>query len=236
MKNLYKQKKTKEFIDYIESWLDELPDVKLHEIVSDPKKSALISVDMINGFCKSGALASPRVAAIIDPVTNLMQAAWDIGIRHIILSEDAHPPDAVEFVAFPPHAIQGTEEAETVDAIKRLPFFDRIKIINKNSISSSANTSLGIWVENHKDVKTFFVVGDCTDLCTYQIAMYLKTESNARQLNNRVIVAADTVETYHRSVETAQLEGGLPHDGDLMHIIFLYHLALNGIEVVKTIR
>ena len=33
-------------------------------------------------------------------------------------------------------------------------------------------------------------------------------------------------------VETALQLGALPHDGDLLHRIFLYSMALNGIEVV----
>jgi hypothetical protein len=41
------------------------------------------------------------------------------------------------------------------------------------------------------------------------------------------------VETYHISVEVAGQLGVLPHEGDLLHRIFLYHLALNRIEVVR---
>ena len=34
-------------------------------------------------------------------------------------------------------------------------------------------------------------------------------------------------------VETARQIGALPHDGDLLHRLFLYHMALNGIRVVR---
>jgi hypothetical protein len=28
----------------------------------------------------------------------------------------------------------------------------------------------------------------------------------------------------------------MPHPGDLMHAFFLYHMALNGVEVVRTLE
>ncbi|NTV36699.1 MAG: cysteine hydrolase, partial [Anaerolineaceae bacterium] len=31
------------------------------------------------------------------------------------------------------------------------------------------------------------------------------------------------------------VQGGFPHPGDLLHATFLYHMALNGIEVVKEV-
>ena len=52
-------------------------------------------------------------------------------------------------------------------------------------------------------------------------------DANARQLRRRVIVPADCVDTYDRGVAVAAEQGGLPHDADLLHAVFLYHMALN---------
>jgi hypothetical protein len=52
----------------------------------------------------------------------------------------------------------------------------------------------------------------------------------------RVVVPADCVDTYDLPVAVAQSLGALPHAADLLHLIFLYHMALNGIEVVATAR
>jgi hypothetical protein len=38
------------------------------------------------------------------------------------------------------------------------------------------------------------------------------------------------------SVEQAKEVGAYAHPGDLMHVFFLYHMALNGIEVIKAIE
>ena len=225
--------RSRPFVEFLDEWTQALPSVELKSVIQQPERSAIISVDIINGFCTIGPLASPRVEAIIAPITHLFRQAWELGVRHIVLSQDTHEPDAVEFDAWPRHCVRGTPEAETVAAFKALPFFDRMVVLEKNSISTGLNAGFTEWVAAHPQVDTFIVVGDCTDLCVYQLAMHLRLDANARQLHRRVIVPAGAVDTYDRSVETAQKEGGLPHAADLHHAFFLYHMALNGIEVVK---
>jgi hypothetical protein len=44
------------------------------------------------------------------------------------------------------------------------------------------------------------------------------------------------VDTYDMAVDIAKSIGAIPHDGDLLHAIFLYHMALNGVEVVAGIK
>lgn len=224
------------FLTYLEDWVARLPVLHAADVFAQPDASALLSVDVIHGFCNSGALASPRVAAIVPPVVRLMQAAYDQGVRHFALPQDTHEPDAVEFAAWPPHCVRGTEESEAVLEIKSLPFYHIMETFPKNSINSAAATGLQAWVDARPQVETFVVVGDCTDLCVYQLAMELRTDANARQLQRRVIVPANAVDTYDLPVETAQSAGIFPHPGSLMHAVFLYHMALNGIEVVAAIE
>jgi len=224
----------KPFLNYLDGWMQALP-LPVGDAVPDPSKTAVVSVDVINGFCYEGPLASPRVAGIVEPIAQLFQQTWDCGVRYFLLTQDTHEPDAVEFGQFPPHCVRGTWEAETVEAFTALPFFDKMLVLQKNSISSGINTGFAEWLEAHPEVYTFIVVGDCTDLCTYQLAMHLRLDSHARQLPRRVIVPANCAQTYDRSVETAEEQGGLPHPGDLLHATFLYHMTLNGIEVVSQI-
>ncbi|HPA32690.1 MAG TPA: isochorismatase family protein, partial [Anaerolineaceae bacterium] len=200
-----------------------------------PERAAILPVDVIQGFCVSGPLASPRVARIVTPIVQLFQSAHAAGLKHILLTQDTHEPDAVEFANFPPHCVRGTAEAEPVAEIQALPFFHEMVILPKNSIASGLNTGLSDWLDAHPEVDTFIVVGDCTDLCTYQLAMHLRLDANARQIQRRVIVPADCVETYDLPVDTARQIGALPHPADLLHAVFLYHMALNGMEVVQSI-
>jgi nicotinamidase-related amidase len=236
MVSLANQKETLSFLDYLDDWIQNLPAKKLKDLVLKPEKTAIISVDVIKGFCSIGPLASPRVAGVVESIVDLMERSWDAGVRHIILSQDTHEPDAEEFSAWPPHCIRGTDESETVEEIRRLSFFDKIMVLEKNSIASGLNHDLQQWILDHSEVENYIVVGDCSDLCTYQLAMFLRLDANERQLKRNVILPENCVQTYDMSVALAQEVGAYTHPGDLMHVFFLYHMALNGIEVVKAIE
>jgi NAD+ synthase len=224
---------SKSFLDWLARWEDSLPEVSLAGVVSDPARVGVVSVDMVKGFCTEGPLASPRVAGIVSTVVRLFQRVHGLGVRHFLLTQDTHDSDAVEFSAFGPHCIAGTGESEVIDELRALPFSGIFLTFPKNSTSSSIGTELDGWLEAHPEVATFVVVGDCTDLCVYQAAMHLRLRANVLGLRDvRVIVPADCVQTYDVPVETATELGILPHDGDLLHNIFLYQMALNGIEVV----
>ena len=220
------------FLEYLAEFQKGLPVISLESVIKDPQKTVIISVDVTNGFCHAGVLASPRVKGIIAPIVRLFVKAWDRGVRYFLLPQDTHEPDAVEFAQFPPHCVRGTAEAETVPEFRALPFFEHMIVMEKNSIQSGLDTELNAWVAAHPEVDTYIVVGDCTDLCTYQLAMHLRLDANARQLQRRVVLPADCVDTYDMPVELAQQIGAMPHDGDLLHAVFLYHMALNGVEVV----
>lgn len=224
------------FLNYLDQWLAQLPALTATEAMPDPAKSAVLSVDVTNGFCYEGPLASPRVEGIVAPVTRLFELAWQHGVRNFVLTQDTHEPQAVEFAQWPAHCVRGTREAETVEAITSLPFFAQMTVLEKNSIQSALNTGLNAWLDDHDQVETFIVVGDCTDLCVYQFAMHLRLDANARQRARRVIVPAECVQTYDMPVDTALKLGILPHPGDLNHAMFLYHMALNGVEIVRGIR
>lgn len=225
--------RSQDFLTFLDEWIANLPVLPLRDIIQVPESTAVISVDVTNGFCHSGPLASPRVGAIVTPIVDLFKMAWALGVRHFVLSQDTHEPDAVEFGAWPPHCVRGTYEAETVAEFKALPFFDQMVVLEKNSISTGMHAGFIEWLVTHPQVDTFIVVGDCTDLCVYQLAMHLRLDANTRQIQRRVIVPAVAVDTYDRSTETAREQGGLPHAADLHHAFFLYHMALNGIEVVR---
>ncbi len=223
----------KPFLDWLARWQVSLPEVNLETVISDPDRVALVSQDLLKGFCNQGPLASPRAASIVPGVVSLFQRVHDLGGRHFLLLQDTHDPDAVEFFAFPPHCVAGTTESEMIDELNDLPFSNLFTIFSKNSISSNVGTGLEAWLEAHPTVTTFIVAGVCTDICVYHVAMFLRVRANVLgQREARVIVPADCVQTYDMPVETASELGAFPHDGDLLHSLFLYQMALNGIEVV----
>jgi nicotinamidase-related amidase len=143
----------------------------------------------------------------------------------------------VEFEQYPPHCVRGDAQSQTAPELMALPFAGAYTIMPKNSISSFEGTVLGVWLDAHPQIDTFIVTGDCTDLCTYQLAMQLRLRANAHQLAGaRVIVPVNCVQTYDTPMETARRLGITPHPADLLHAIFLYHMSSNGIEVYSRLE
>jgi nicotinamidase-related amidase len=224
-----------EFLTAVVEWAHNLPSITWSDLAGEAAQGrvALFSVDMINGFCHEGVLSSPRVQGIIPAVVESFKGAYAVGVRHFILAQDCHAPESVEFADFPPHCLTGTSETESIPELANLPFANLYTIITKNSLNASHGTQLGTWLEAHRDLSTAVVVGNCTDLCVHQMSMHLKLYANEHNLKMRVIVPENAVQTYDISVAASREIGTLPHNGDILHLLFLYHMRLNGIEVVR---
>lgn len=222
------------FLRYLEEWHARIPDATLDEIVAhEPQHVAVVCVDVIVGFCDEGPLSSPRVDRIVEPTARMFEALYERGVRHFILPQDTHHPEAVEFMSYPPHCVRGTREAETVPELLALPFSGEFKVIEKNALSAFTETELPAWVEEHPEVDTYIVAGDCTDLCTYNLAMHLRMHANARGHHRRVVLVEECVDTYDMPVDTALQLGIRPHPGDFHHVVFLHHMEQNGVEIVR---
>ena len=225
-----------EFIGYVEEWLRRLQPFSLRDELQEPERAAIFSADMVVGFCSQGNLASPRVASLVPTIVDLFRRAHGLGVRHFSLAQDTHSEDALEFGAFPPHCLRDTEEAQTIPELQALPFSDLFTVVEKNSLHPSVGTTLDPWLDGHSELRDLIVVGDCTDLCTYALAMHLRLRANAYGLKDqRVIVPANAVDTYDMSIEAAAEIGAMPHPADLFHSLFLYHMGLNGVQVVSRI-
>lgn len=228
---------SKPFITWMLEWKAGLKPLALNDLLTDgADKVGIVSVDIIKGFCTIGPLASPRIDTIVAPIVTLFQQAWDAGVRDIALPQDTHYDDAVEFGQYPPHCIRGTDESDTVEAFKALPFFDQLTVMPKNSISAGLAPDFVSWLNARDHIKNWIIVGDCTDLCTHQLAMHIRLRANQYQHRGvRVILPVNAVDTYDLPVETALQIGGVPHDAEFLHHVFLYHMMLNGVEVFTRI-
>ena len=165
---------------------------------------------------------------MVEPARIIFQKAHALGVSQFMLVQDCHTPEAGEFAEFPQHCMAGTVEAEPVAALANLSFASIFTTLPKNSLSAAVNTGLEEWLQARPQLDTFVIVGDCTDLCVYQLAIYLKMRANSMGQAQRVIVPANAVDTYDLA-----LDGMGNHPGDFFHATFLYHMALNGVEVVK---
>lgn len=226
------------FLGWLDEWVARLPTVTMRSIVDEaggPRRVCVAASDLVNGFCAEGPLASARVAAIVPLCAELLTRAHAAGVHGFVLTRDAHTPEAEEFGAWPAHCVAGSEESEIVAEIADLPFAGLFRVLDKNTLSSFEGTGLGNALDEMGALRAVLCIGDCTDLCVYQLAMGFRLRANARGEPLRVIVPADCVETYDLPVDVAARIGALPHDADLLHPLFLYHMALCGCDVVASV-
>lgn len=219
---------------YINDWYQQLQPVPLAEAVLDAERAAIFSADMVVGFCRQGNLASERINTLTEPIKDLFQRAYDLGVRNFVLLQDTHHERTPEFNTFPPHCLRGTEETETIPELKELPFSNFFIVIEKNSLHPAIDTGFDRWLEEQPNLDIAIVVGNCTDLCVYHLAMHLRMRANARNLTDfQVIVPANALDTYDLPEGAARQMGASVHLGDFFHSVFLFHMALNGIRVVQ---
>ena len=225
---------TRPFFDWLGGWYDGLRPARFEDVFPDPTRGAILVADLIVGFCKEGPLASGRIDAVVPRTVELFRRAQAAGVSRFLLAQDTHAPDTPEFDAWPAHCVRGTREAEMVPELQELPFAGLFTIVEKNALSAGMGTDFEAWLERNDQVTDYLVTGDCTDLCTYNLALFVRMWANAgNRAGRRVVVDASAVQTYDLPVGAA--DGAFPHPGDFLHMFFLYHMALNGIRVVSSV-
>lgn len=213
-------KRSVETLGAIFEMLAKLPALQLKDLQG--KRTALVIVDMVNGFAREGALMSPRVEGLIPEIAELSKLCGELQIARLAFA-DCHTAASPEFDAYPAHCMEGTGEGEIVDELRQIGGYT---LIPKNSTNGFLEEEFQKWLKENEQIDTFIITGDCTDICVQQFAVTLKTWFNRRNKKARVIVPVNAVETY---------DFGL-HDGDLMNAVALYNMMLNGIEVVSEVE
>ncbi|MBU3188176.1 cysteine hydrolase [Clostridium bowmanii] len=198
---------------------------KVVNLADLPKeKTALIVVDMVNGFVHTGIMSSPRVVRIIDNIVAINERTY--GYKKIFFLEQ-HDEDSTEFKTYAKHCIKNSEEAELIPSLNcGATLHSNTTIIHKNSTNGFHAPEFKMWLdENEQQIENYIIEGCSSDICVKHFAETLKTYFNEKNLDRRIIVPIDSVETF--DFET--------HDGDLMKVISLWEMKSNGIEVIDTI-
>ena len=218
-----KSKFINQSMEALEGILDMLfkaPDISLSSLSAE--QSALVIVDMVNGFAREGAMMSPEVEKIIPDIVDLMRKCKKHEIQSIAFA-DCHTEASPEFTSYPQHCMVETSESELVEEIKE---FGNYLLIPKNSTNGFLEEAFQKWMKENPEVVNFIVTGDCTDICVQQFAITLKTWFNMQNKKCRIIVPINAVATY---------DFGL-HDGNFTHVMALYNMMINGVEVVVEVK
>ena len=201
-----------ELSSYAES-LNSKPEMPLKDYSNND--TALIVVDVINGFTIVGALSSERVTQIIGKVGKLMRSAIERSID-IVFFADSHTKDSTEFKSFPPHCLINTTESEVVEELKAIGHYT---LIEKNSTNGYHAPKFKQYLKDNPNVKNFIVCGDCTDICVLNLCLSLKTAFDQDDKECNVIVPMQCVETFDAP----------SHSAELMNVMAFKLLETNGI-------
>ncbi len=197
-----------------------LPTMSLSDFA--PEKTAMIVVDVVNGFIREGAMASPLVEDIIPEVAKLMDKCNKAEIP-VVAFADCHKEDCSEFASFPPHCIENTSESELVDELKKVGGYFLMK---KNSTNGFHEKIFKQCLIQNPTTNTFIVVGDCTDICVMQFCLTLKTWYTQQNRNIDIYIPVNAVETYDAP----------GHDADFMNIAAYKLMKDSGVKFVKEIK
>lgn len=197
-------------------------DVNLDDLPKN--RTVIVVVDMVKGFVYEGLLSSPRIIGIIDSIVELNRRAE--GYKKIFFL-DQHEENSPELKTYGRHAIRDSSEDELIPELVPLSEDANASVIHKNSTNGFHAPGFKIWLKENEDLIENYIVTGCeADICIAHFATTLKTYFNEKNLNRRIIVPITGIETYDYGT----------HDGDIMKVISLWEMKLNGIEIADSIK
>lgn len=160
-------------------------------------ETALIVVDMVNGFVNEGVLHDKNIRKIVPRQLELLEEAEKKGSL-IILVKDTHNNTATEFKRFggKPHCVKGTKEAELIDELKPFEQKDNVITVEKNSTSLMESPQFREIVRQAENLKEVNFVGCCTDICVFNGAMGLANYYDQWNRDVTINVHEDAIATY----------------------------------------
>lgn len=162
------------------------PDAEV--LLRDPRRTALLVVDMQNDFLLPGApVCTPGGLELVPLIAGLAREARRAGFP-VVFTQEMHRADLSDFgieLAFePPHCLEGTSGPDLVAGLEPEPGDVRIKA--KRRYDAFLDTDLDL-VLRTRGVENLLVAGVCTDICV------ISTVYHARNLDYRVFLMRDAV-------------------------------------------
>ncbi|SFK58677.1 Nicotinamidase-related amidase [Halogranum rubrum] len=165
----------------------------------DPARTAVVVVDMQNGFCHSdGSLYAPGSEAAIEPVSDLVATAREAGAA-IVYTRDVHPPEQFEgnhyydeFDRWGEHVVEGSWEAELVDG---LDVRDEDHVVVKHTYDAFHQTELEGWLDAH-GIDDLLICGTLANVCV------LHTAGSAGLRDFRPVIVEDALGYIEEEHET----------------------------------
>ena len=139
----------------------------------DPDSTALIVVDMQNGFCHpDGSLYAPASEETIDPVGETIEIVRSAGAQ-VIYTRDVHPPEQFEdahyydeFERWGEHVLEGSWEAEIVEELAPR---EEDHVVEKHTYDAFYNTEVEGWLRA-RGIDDLLICGTLANVCVFHTA------------------------------------------------------------------
>lgn len=152
----------------------------------------LLVVDVIKGFLKEGNMAFEDGNKVVKPIKALIEKFIENNDM-IVTLRDEHKEDSLEFKSYPKHCVIGTSEVELID---------ELSMYKPHMVDVAKRSTNGINTKQFREIlkeNTFsevVVVGVCTDICVLQSVLSLITYFYEHDIDTKVTVVQDAVETF----------------------------------------
>jgi nicotinamidase-related amidase len=156
----------------------------------DPESTAVVVVDMQNGFCHpEGSLHAPASEAAIADVTDVVATAREAGAR-VVYTRDVHPPEQFEdahyydeFARWGEHVVEGSWDAQLHDD---LDVRDEDHVVEKHTYDAFYRTDLEGYLDTHQ-IEDLLICGTLANVCV------LHTAGSAGLRDYRPVLVEDAV-------------------------------------------
>jgi len=163
--------------------------------VIDPKKTAMIVVDMQNDFVASGAvMETPAARAVVSKLVDALKICRDVGIK-VIYTAHVHRRDGCDMGLFDDMHPPIANRAALVDGTPGVDIYPELApapaehVIKKHRYSGFFGTDLDI-ILREWGVDTVIISGTTTENCCHA------TARDAMFRNYRVVFLSDATATY----------------------------------------
>ena len=152
-------------------------------------KKMVFVIDMINGFCKEGALADQRIMGIVPELHEFLEKfeGEKVEVR------DSHSKDSLEFNSFPPHCEENSIEADGINELKDV--LEGSKLFHKNSTCALFAPGMIDYLKEEQPDE-IIVTGCCTDICILNFVVALRNFFNQENIDCNIIIYKELVDTY----------------------------------------
>lgn len=184
------------------------------EVIVDPRRAAVVVVDMQNDFAKpEGKLYVPATQEIIEPIARLLTRAREAGAM-VIYTQDVHGQQDPEYQIWGEHVRAGTWGAEIIEELAPQPGDE---VVQKPRYDAFYASRMEDVLHSRPEVNTLIITGTVTNICV------LHTAGSAALRWYKVVVPKDAVAALSEFDQEAALH----------QIDFLYKGTITTVDAIN---